>query len=295
MSKVVKAPATRRATRSQRGMTPYPLENLTSSLSIVSSSPSSQDSNDLTNVSSPATSPIGSQSERAPYATPTKQRKSLTQSHFSFGAKDKKTCTECGMSYMQHIPSDVKLHNKHHKVQTLGREWKEEWGSVVMTFSNGDCIMEVKAEVARAKTATLELMEVVNTELNAPDDNEFWIKGTDSGVVYVYVVDGICVGLVSVEKVKEGRWFSLDDGRIVSTVPLQLMVGINRVYVARKYRRQGIALRLLTAVRKYTVYGMDIPKEQIAWSQPSFSGSKLAAKFNARRHKSGKVLIPVYT
>lgn len=59
----------------------------------------------------------------------------------------------------------------------------------------------------------------------------------------------------------------------------QAIVGISRIWTSGASRRKGIALDLLDCVVSNYIYGMEIPKNQIAFSQPTESGKRLAQKF----------------
>jgi N-acetyltransferase len=198
------------------------------------------------------------------------------------------------MSYLKNLRSDIKQHEKYHERCLNGRDWNQHWGDEVMRFNNNEYIVRVNpAKQAEVNTA-LELLEVVNKDLNAPDDNEFWLSTQDKGFVYLYVKNKVAVGLVSIIRITQGKWFSIEDGKIVSDKNMNLLAGISRIYVCTNYRRQGIGLKLLQSVQESLVYGMTVPKLLIGWSQPSTSGAKLASAFNSVHHKSGKTLVPVY-
>lgn len=62
-------------------------------------------------------------------------------------------------------------------------------------------------------------------------------------------------------------------------VPTVAVLGVSRIWVAPKYRRKGIATRLLEAGRNSFVYGAIVPKSQVAFSQPTEDGLKLATEY----------------
>lgn len=195
------------------------------------------------------------------------------------------------MSYMKHIPGDVKQHTRFHNWCLYGREWNVKTSALVQISGNEgiykvDCTKTVECSVTR------DLVDIVNRELNAPDE-DFWMQG--KGAVFLYVKDRVAIGVCVVEDVKTGKWFSPLDGVIVSSMGVDLLCGISRIYVCLTHRRQGIAMELLKCVQRHMIYGLQISSAKIGWSQPSTYGGKLAMKFNGRKHKSGKVLVPVYT
>ncbi|SCW02626.1 LAFE_0F10748g1_1 [Lachancea fermentati] len=160
--------------------------------------------------------------------------------------------------------------------------------------------------------ATLEILKIVNDELRAPhDENSFWsgISGpgrienecrkAPNGKAFVYVKNSRAVGVITAEYLdvgdKRGRWMVLDTSQIVSQVSPDVRLGISRIWVCRKQRGLGIATRLLEAARLHSILGTELAKWQMAWSQPSESGAKLAKTYNSVLHqKSGKLIIPCY-
>ncbi|RMD41555.1 hypothetical protein DV735_g3569, partial [Chaetothyriales sp. CBS 134920] len=58
------------------------------------------------------------------------------------------------------------------------------------------------------------------------------------------------------------------------TVPA--IVGVSRIWTSRAFRRKGIANNLLECVMNKFIYGMDIEKTEMAFSQPTESGAALA-------------------
>ncbi|RMZ89801.1 hypothetical protein DV736_g2968, partial [Chaetothyriales sp. CBS 134916] len=58
------------------------------------------------------------------------------------------------------------------------------------------------------------------------------------------------------------------------TVPA--IVGVSRIWTSKAFRRMGIANNLLECVMNKFIYGMDIEKTEMAFSQPTESGAALA-------------------
>lgn len=51
------------------------------------------------------------------------------------------------------------------------------------------------------------------------------------------------------------------------------------VYVFEPFRKRGIASKLIDFVRKDFIFGYKIPKEEIAFSQPTMDGKLFAMKY----------------
>ncbi|CDK28948.1 unnamed protein product [Kuraishia capsulata CBS 1993] len=242
-----------------------------------------------------------------------KHRKAMTQSRFSVGSGDGEvSCPECNMVYMKYVPTDQQMHAAFHKKAVQGVEWKSKTSKIVaefvsMTESKSKTnvvayerhkfqIVEVSSASKTEIRATEQLLDLANTELNAPEGSTGWkIPGQGhSDKAFVCLAEGKAVGVVSVESVEQGRWLVHETKSVVPNQGLKVLVGISRIYVCRSWRQLGIGLRLLQCLQKNCIYGCEIPKMEIAWSQPSEFGGRLALRFNAVKHRSGYTLIPAY-
>ncbi|MCJ1249409.1 N-acetyltransferase O1 (Establishment of cohesion protein 1) [Trapelia coarctata] len=54
------------------------------------------------------------------------------------------------------------------------------------------------------------------------------------------------------------------------------LLGISRIWTSKSHRRKGIASALLNCASNHFFYGIEVPKELIAFSQPTESGGQLA-------------------
>ncbi|KAL6938164.1 hypothetical protein ACO0RG_004707 [Hanseniaspora osmophila] len=161
----------------------------------------------------------------------------------------------------------------------------------------GEYIIEIQKENVQEVKLALQLLDFVNEELTAPkDENDFWISG--NGKCFVFIKDGRAVGVITLEDLVSThytmKWMILSTKEIVEHVNPRFLAGVSRIWVSKQYRRNGIALKLLETARRSFCFGVELKPLQIAWSQPSESGSKTAKKFNSVLHKSGELLIPVY-
>ncbi|KAG7745868.1 hypothetical protein KL912_005021 [Ogataea haglerorum] len=229
-----------------------------------------------------------------------KRPRNLKQTHF-FTSVRKTICSECQMSYVQHLRSDRELHEKYHRRAIEGVElgptntltWNAIEQHQLKSGLDGK-IVEVNVESSKEISVAEELLDIVNQVLSAPKDNRGWSSDPNRGKVFLFVIRNKAVGICSTERITEGKWMVYDTGELVPKQKLPLVIGISRIYVSHKYRRMGIGLRLLFAVQKHSIYGLRLTRYQIGWSQPSEFGGKLALSFNGVKHKSGKMLIPIY-
>jgi N-acetyltransferase len=116
----------------------------------------------------------------------------------------------------------------------------------------GLCLAEriTKAHRVRAETSTSRGRE----ERSGGDDGAEGEPGTGAG---------------------EGeRWASSSISTEPETVPA--VVGVSRIWVSKHSRRKGVANNLLDCVLNQFIYGMEIDKDELAFSQPTESGGHLA-------------------
>ncbi|KAG7876598.1 hypothetical protein KL925_005397 [Ogataea polymorpha] len=229
-----------------------------------------------------------------------KRPRNLKQAHFSTPMK-RTVCSECQMSYMQHMKSDRQLHDKYHRRAIEGIELGPTNSLLCNLIERHQLksgvdgkIVEVNSESSKEISVAEEFLDIVNNILSAPQDNRDWSSDPNRGKVFMFVIRNKAVGICSTERIKEGKWMVYDTGELVPKQKIPLAIGISRIYVSHKYRRMGIGLRLLFAVQQHSIYGLTLTKYQIGWSQPSEFGGKLALSFNGVKHKSGKMLIPIY-
>ncbi len=109
---------------------------------------------------------------------------------------------------------------------------------------------------------------------------------------YLYVEGEKCIGLCLAERIKEAYKVLSDKGEVlepsktltlstsssisISEEPDPAILGISRIWVSVSHRRKGIGLALLDCATGDFVYGMEVPREMVAFSQPTESGGCLA-------------------
>ena len=170
-----------------------------------------------------------------------------------------------------------------------------------------------------AKNRTRRVLEVVNAELSSTDidDDRLWgalypvekVIGTRKGSndkidrrgdrfkAFLHMVDDRCVGFCLAEKISSAfpviNTTSGGESQLqvncksssitTSTVADTALLGISRIWTSKSHRAQGIALDLLDCARVNFFYGVEAPKNLVAFSQPTESGGRLAERwFNAK-------------
>ena len=168
-----------------------------------------------------------------------------------------------------------------------------------------------------ARNRVKKVLEVVNAELSSADikDDQLWSSlDPDIKVIetrktggerpdgrgdrfksFLYMVNGKCVGFCLAEKIKwafpvigpiSGKKqggqvvaMSKSSSISVSTTPSVALVGISRIWVSKSHRGRGVAIDLLDCARTNFFYGVEAPKEYVAFSQPTESGGRLAERW----------------
>ncbi|KAH7378772.1 sister chromatid cohesion acetyltransferase-like protein Eco1 [Pyrenochaeta sp. MPI-SDFR-AT-0127] len=68
----------------------------------------------------------------------------------------------------------------------------------------------------------------------------------------------------------------------ISTASDPAILGISRIWTSNQYRKQGVATRLLDTAKSDFLYGLNVEKEKVAFSQPTESGGNLARRWFGR-------------
>lgn len=243
------------------------------------------------------------------------QQPILRQTQIDLGGEVRKTCSSCGMEYTPSNTEDVALHRKFHDLNSTGVELGKafvkanasRWVYEAARFDEGYIVIVDRKSSPAAKNQAKKVLEVVNKELSSPeiDDAVLWSQTeppkhlrkngkkeeTDRYKVFLHMKDSKCVGLCLTERIWESRPVkrvpangSGSDGSSSSSIAVgdevhPAVVGISRIWTSGSSRRKGIAMDLLDCVVSNFIYGMDIPKDQIAFSQPTESGCRLAEAF----------------
>ncbi|KAK0408495.1 hypothetical protein QR680_003992 [Steinernema hermaphroditum] len=118
---------------------------------------------------------------------------------------------------------------------------------------------------------------VVNDELGYTKDLPLWPRdGERVGWMYVHVEKSTAflAGVLIVDLINEARFH--DSAKVATGT----FLGINRIWTHRSVRRRGIARLLLDEARRSLPYlHSTIPRQSVAFSEPSVDGTKLARTY----------------
>ena len=120
-------------------------------------------------------------------------------------------------------------------------------------------------------------------------------KGTDRFKAFMYLVGDRCVSFCLAEKisnafpvVNQNESASNEDRVVVasksssisvSTTANIALLGVSRIWTSKSHRKRGLALELLECARNNFFYGVQVPKNLVAFSQPTESGGRLAQRW----------------
>jgi N-acetyltransferase len=196
--------------------------------------------------------------------------------------------------------------------QTLLKSLVEENG--VWRGDQDVCIVEVKRGDSNAKRKFAEMaLDMVEEELGGvgiPKEELWDLSNGSTGdgrgngghryKVYLYICGNKCVGVCLVQRIKKARSVvpssvasetvcvpriemeqngrpRKGDGAItICDEDSSAKLGISRIWTSNDSRRQGIARRLLDCAIENFEFAISIPKDKVAFSQPTDSGAKLA-------------------
>lgn len=276
-----------------------------------------QTSNKDTANGSPLTE-VNSNSVRSSMDPPKKKPPSqpgLRQMQIDLGNDVRKTCSACGMEYIPSNAEDAALHKKFHEMNTTGIDLGKafmranacRWVYEATRFDEGYVVIVDRKASPTAKSQAKKVLEVVNKELSSPEieDDVLWsqteppkhlqrngsVEKVDRYKVFLHMKDSRCVGLCLTERIWESRLVnrpstergdahqSNGSSITVGNEAHPAIVGISRIWTSESSRRKGIAMDLLDCVVINFIYGMEIPKDKVAFSQPTESGHRLAEAF----------------
>ncbi|KAI9787589.1 MAG: N-acetyltransferase O1 (Establishment of cohesion protein 1) [Geoglossum umbratile] len=239
---------------------------------------------------------------------PAKKRMRFTQMQIDLGGDVRKTCKVCGMEYIPSNVDDITLHKRFHAMNVggvnlgksfTGRNRRVIWDSTTAEDSEDRAavrlvvVIDRKSSVAD-KNRAKKVLEVVRRELSAVEikDEDLWgqaANGNEKGdrfKVYLYIKGEKCVGLCLAERIAGAKKIiarasggNKSSSVSVSDESFPAVLGISRIWTSQSCRRQGVARKLLECAASTFIYGMNVPKTLMAFSQPTESGGELADRW----------------
>jgi N-acetyltransferase len=161
-----------------------------------------------------------------------------------------------------------------------------------------------------ARKSVQRVLEVVHSDLGAVEivSEELWgtigtkaksksrVSGVQDGQepkykVFLCIIGRKCVGLCLAERIYSAGKVVIsaeDVKETLATKHLSVMVsatkdsallGISRIWTSKGFRALGVASKLLDLATCNFFYGITVPKEMVAFSEPTESGKALAEKW----------------
>lgn len=96
---------------------------------------------------------------------------------------------------------------------------------------------------------------------------------------YLYILNKRVVGMVSAESIREA-YFLHDNNFDRDQQKRKALIGIHQIWVHSRFRRRAIASRLIDTVREKMLYGMVVPRNQVAFSSPTEAGASFARRYS---------------
>ena len=240
----------------------------------------------------------GPASEKKTEATKSKktQKRPLEQLYLDLGQRTfgrTVECPVCGLAYCEGEPSDEAAHRAHHrKFAAAGvhvRGALAEARVVRDGVGDGDArIVAIHAtDGPDAHRKLAEAKALMDTELGEtpPFSTDLswraylWIEGKGGRVGGWCVAEPIETAYCAVPPAENVP--RSDEGAFRHDgVPVEAMVGVSHIWVDGSRRRAGVGKALLDAVRSHFATGWTVPRERLAFSQPTSLGRRLAASYS---------------
>ncbi|KAJ3283868.1 N-acetyltransferase esco2 [Rhizoclosmatium sp. JEL0117] len=192
------------------------------------------------------------------------------------------------MRFVRSAHDDDVIHAKFHASVIGGIDYNGYANDVVVhdLLSEKIILITIASASPAQKKKCLEILDVVNQELGAvPISPESLARCK----LFLYIAKSKVIGCVLAETIESG--FRLSAGDIDGVDENEDLIscdssnsepavcGISRVWVSKKHRRNGIAIKLLDACRRRFLFGCTLDKEAMAFSQPTVEGRKLATQY----------------
>lgn len=203
-------------------------------------------------------------------------------------------CSVCGMLYSAANPEDESQHLLFHNqfisaVKYVG--WKKE--RILSEFHDGKIILVLPDDPKYALKKIEEIREMVDNDLGfqqveskCPSKTKtFLFISNDKKVAGCLIAEHINEGYRVIEEPapsgSEGEKMMFERQRAwcCSTTAEPAICGISRIWVVSTMRRQGIASRMLNCLRNNFIYGSNLSKDEIAFSDPTPDGKLFATHY----------------
>ncbi|XP_064382282.1 N-acetyltransferase ESCO2-like [Halichondria panicea] len=233
---------------------------------------------------------LSNTSEGKPRAVKRKKKEDMDQMQLDCGQKllGHVTCKLCGMVYTHTQLDDQVEHSRFHSRFVAGVNfpgWKNERVVAILEF--GRIIMVLPSESKQHSKKMEDIQALVDHDLGYSVS-----PGQAKRVftVFLCVAKRKIMGCVFTERIKQGYEVLCDESSSFdnltawysSNEPQPAVLGINRLWVAANCRRMGVASKLLNSARSCLIPGSVIPKDKMAFTDPTPDGKLFASHYCGR-------------
>ena len=216
---------------------------------------------------------------------------SKKQMLLDFGQKNVglKQCKDCGMLFDMNDKHDNEMHLSYHKQRDNVLKYntfKNE--KIVKEYLEGKCIVIEPEFDARNVTKKAEdILRYVDSQLGIRSsltnlEKDVENKKPNSCKYYLFIHMNRIIGFCLAETISKAYKITFINDNMTSidkSEQLKAVCGISRIWVDSKYRRMKIASKMLDCVRLNYVYYQTLNLNDIAFSDPTENGRKLATSY----------------
>lgn len=234
------------------------------------------------------------------------------QTQLAYRQPDFKVCSLCGLMYAGSLKNDQALHVGYCRKVREGNQpkvdrevrlekWRDMDGKVHAIH-----VIEPKND-ERWRRYALAVLDISYQDLGGPPvgDEKLWSEfdHSQAGIVprfkvYIYSLDDKPIGLILAESIEEGGQYHVGEVRYSKDGPvvpdpndlnqqvyssldmaLPVFACVDRIWVHTRYRRQGIATKLVDSMRSHFITNMPLRRHQIAFSIPTTPGYNFAESY----------------
>ncbi|XP_066958710.1 N-acetyltransferase ESCO2 [Macrobrachium rosenbergii] len=210
------------------------------------------------------------------------------------GQKDFGTrqCGDCGVVYEIANQEDEASHLIHHnaihsKLKYNG--WKNENWVRGLDELGGRVVMVTSKDPSHFWRKVEEVLTVVDNELGFPEGTNLV---RENSRVFMYILDRQVVGFLVGERIEKANRVIPPKSTTVSTTnrllccsqeQVTVWAGVSRIWVLQGHRGKGIAGKLCEAMLCNMFSHHILSRDEIAFSDPTESGTKFAERFTGKR------------
>ncbi|XP_043251345.1 N-acetyltransferase ESCO1 [Colletes gigas] len=194
-------------------------------------------------------------------------------------------CAECGVVYQSGCPDDENAHlNYHNNRRTLKFPgWKTERVIMEDPITSSRVILIEPGDTKKSWNKIKDVLIYVDRDLGLVNTK---LSDYEHKKVYLYIRDNVILGVLVAEHINTAHCMIPEllelDCCTAESVPAKC--GINVIWTDMKYRRQGIASKLVDILRSQFYYGYILSLDDIAFSSPTVSGKIFAEKYTKTKN-----------